>query len=78
MCNSVHVGPESIKELQRGWIGPGEGHMVDFCVQGESGALTTVTCFTTRVETLMGVAFVAVSPHHSLLEVSWVNIRGCP
>ena len=48
--------PESVKKLQRHWIGRSEGYTLHF-----SGDLA---CFTTRIDTLPAVTFIALSPEH--------------
>lgn len=65
--NSLSGWPESVKELQRGWIGKSKGHSVNFKVRGGPASLS-VTCFTTRLETLPGVKFVAVHAHHEIIK----------
>lgn len=57
--------PDSVIEMQRGWIGRSKGVTIDFYIKGTSKKLTA---FTTRVETVMGVTFIAISPEHSLLK----------
>ncbi|EGD81599.1 leucyl-tRNA synthetase [Salpingoeca rosetta] len=60
--------PESVKEMQRHWIGRSRGYFFDFC---RSNPHTTDTClrvFTTRPETVFGVEFIAVSPTHPLAD----------
>ncbi len=54
--------PESIKLLQRNWIGRSEGAHVTFRV-GESA----VTVFTTRPDTLFGATYMVLSPEHPLV-----------
>ncbi|MEK7729307.1 MAG: leucine--tRNA ligase [candidate division KSB1 bacterium] len=51
--------PESIKAMQRNWIGRSEGAEVDF--KTEAGALRV---FTTRPDTLWGATFMVLSPEH--------------
>ncbi|HYW23653.1 MAG TPA: class I tRNA ligase family protein [Terriglobales bacterium] len=51
--------PDFARRLQREWIGRSRGVEVDFTVAGTDGVLTA---FTTRVDTLFGVTFLAVSP----------------
>jgi leucyl-tRNA synthetase len=57
--------PESIKEMQRNWIGRSEGADVDF---GLDGLDATLRIFTTRPDTLFGVTYMVVSPEHPLLD----------
>ncbi|MDO4410748.1 MAG: leucine--tRNA ligase [Akkermansia sp.] len=55
--------PESIKLLQRNWIGRSEGAEVQFTI-GE----TTITVYTTRPDTLFGATYMVLSPEHPLVE----------
>ena len=57
--------PEGIKDSQRNWIGRSEGVQLRFKVQGSDQDVET---FTTRVDTLGGVTFLAVAPEHELLD----------
>ena len=57
--------PESIKLLQRNWIGRSEGAEVDFTV-AESGQMIRV--FTTRPDTLFGATYMVLAPEHSLVD----------
>jgi leucyl-tRNA synthetase len=57
--------PESVKAMQRDWIGRSEGAEVRFGVEGHPGAELTV--FTTRPDTLWGVTFMALAPEHPLV-----------
>jgi leucyl-tRNA synthetase len=54
--------PESVKTMQRNWIGRSEGLEITFAV--ENGDPLTV--FTTRPDTLMGVTYLAVAAEHPL------------
>jgi len=56
---------ESIKEMQRNWIGKSEGAEVEFRVAGGEGR---VTVFTTRPDTLFGATYMVLSPEHALVE----------
>ena len=55
--------PESVKSMQRNWIGRSEGIELSFDVEGEGDPLTV---FTTRPDTLMGVTYMAVAAEHPL------------
>ncbi|WP_314167776.1 class I tRNA ligase family protein [uncultured Actinomyces sp.] len=61
--------PEKVKLMQRNWIGRSEGAEVDFAVEGAGagGAVTTLTVYTTRPDTLFGATFMVVAPEHPLL-----------
>lgn len=56
--------PESIKEMQRNWIGKSNGALVDFKVKGTS---ETFTVFTTRCDTLFGATYCVLAPEHQLV-----------
>jgi leucyl-tRNA synthetase len=58
--------PDSLKVMQRNWIGRSDGARVDFPLAGSAGASLSV--FTTRPDTLYGVTFIAVAPEHPLLD----------
>jgi leucyl-tRNA synthetase len=55
--------PDSVKIMQRNWIGRSEGIELDFDVDGDGDALRV---FTTRPDTLMGVTYMAVAAEHPL------------
>ena len=57
--------PESIKLLQRNWIGRSEGAEVRFPV---ADADQTITVFTTRPDTLYGATYMVLAPEHSLVD----------
>ncbi|WP_327205593.1 leucine--tRNA ligase [Rhizobium beringeri] len=53
--------PESLKTMQRNWIGRSEGAEIRFSLeQGAEG----ITVFTTRPETLFGASYVVLAPEH--------------
>lgn len=54
--------PESIKMLQRNWIGKSEGAEVDFDINGRK-----VTVYTTRPDTLFGATYMVLAPEHELV-----------
>ncbi len=70
--------PESLKEMQRNWIGRSEGAEVHFSVaplsdrrsdagDGQRPPLQ-LTVFTTRPDTLFGATYMVLSPEHPLVE----------
>ncbi len=56
--------PEKVITMQRNWIGRSVGVEVDFVVD----ASNTLTVFTTRPDTLMGVSYLAIAPQHPLAQ----------
>ena len=54
--------PDSVREIQRNWIGRQEGDRVAFEVPGHG----ELDVFTSRLDTVAGATFVAVSPGHDL------------
>jgi leucyl-tRNA synthetase len=57
--------PESIKDMQRNWIGRSEGAEVTFKIDGHD---ETFTVFTTRPDTLFGATYAVLAPEHALVE----------
>jgi leucyl-tRNA synthetase len=55
---------ESIKEMQRNWIGRSQGAMVRFMLHDYDGYIDV---FTTRPDTLFGVSFMTLAPEHELV-----------
>jgi leucyl-tRNA synthetase len=55
--------PDSVKTMQRNWIGRSEGLELSFDVDGDD---TPLTVYTTRPDTLMGVTYMAVAAEHPL------------
>ncbi len=53
--------PDSLKEMQRNWIGRSEGAMIDFTVEDKC-----LSAFTTRADTVFGASYVVISPEHPL------------
>ena len=57
--------PESIKEMQRNWIGRSEGAEVTFQIDNHE---ENFTVFTTRPDTLFGATYAVLAPEHALVE----------
>jgi leucyl-tRNA synthetase len=57
--------PERTRTMQRNWIGRSEGVQVTF---GVAGLDAGIEVFTTRVDTIYGVTFLAVAPEHPVVE----------
>lgn len=57
--------PDSIKEMQRNWIGRSEGAEVTFQIDNHE---ETFTVFTTRPDTLFGATYAVLAPEHALVE----------
>lgn len=56
--------PESIKEMQRNWIGKSEGATIKFQVDATT---ESIEVFTTRPDTLFGATYMVISPEHPLV-----------
>ncbi|MEO0332821.1 MAG: class I tRNA ligase family protein, partial [Bacteroidota bacterium] len=56
---------DSLKEMQRNWIGRSTGCELDFKVQDSE---ITLTAFTTRVDTIFGVTYITLAPEHELIQ----------
>jgi leucyl-tRNA synthetase len=60
--------PEKVRTMQRNWIGRSEGTLIDFKLEGSTGpAGSTITVFTTRVDTIFGATSVQLAPQHPLV-----------
>jgi len=60
--------PEKVLTMQRNWIGRSEGTLVEFKLEGPATtAGSTITVFTTRVDTIYGATSVQLAPEHPLV-----------
>jgi leucyl-tRNA synthetase len=63
---------ESLKEMQRNWIGRSEGAEVDFEISGAASEIPDserrIRVFTTRPDTLFGATYMVLAPEHKLVE----------
>jgi leucyl-tRNA synthetase len=57
--------PESVKEMQRVWIGKSEGALVTFKV---SDSPLEIEIFTSRADTLFGATYMVLAPEHKLVD----------
>ena len=58
---------DSLKLMQRSWIGRSEGADVYFTARTPHGAQRCVEVYTTRPDTLFGVTFIVLAPEHPLV-----------
>ncbi|MEK3759855.1 leucine--tRNA ligase [Paenibacillus sp. FSL R7-0337] len=56
---------ESIKDMQRNWIGKSTGAEVTFAIEGHEAVLEV---FTTRPDTLFGASYCVLAPEHKLVD----------
>jgi len=57
--------PERVKTMQKNWIGRSEGCEIDFRLASTG---ETVTCFTTRLDTIYGATYMVVAPEHPIVK----------
>ncbi len=57
--------PEPIKEMQRNWIGKSIGAEFEFKMDSSE---KTISVFTTRLDTIFGVSYIALAPEHALVK----------
>src|SRR5262249_885952 len=62
---------ESIKVMQRNWIGRSTGALVRFPVEGHGDLAIEV--FTTRPDTLFGATYMVLAPEHPLVDTITAN-----
>jgi len=68
--DSLEGWPEPVRQMQRNWIGRSEGVEIVFEVAELPESLSV---YTTRVDTLMGVSYLAVAPEHPLAQQASVG-----
>ena len=56
--------PENVKSMQKNWIGKSFGSEIKFSLQDNK----ELSAFTTRIDTIYGVTFIAISPNHPLAQ----------
>jgi leucyl-tRNA synthetase len=60
--------PEKVRTMQRNWIGRSAGALVDFKLDGGTDpATSTITVFTTRLDTIYGATSLQLAPQHPLV-----------
>ena len=57
--------PEKVKLMQKNWIGKSEGVEIEFPVENSN---LKIKAFTTRIDTIFGATFIALSWEHPLIE----------
>ena len=60
--------PDSIKEMQRNWIGKSEGAQLAFAVDGLGADAEKLEVYTTRPDTLFGATYLVVAPEHPMID----------
>jgi len=64
--------PNKVKVMQKNWIGKSFGCEIDFKVEGNP-EVKSISCFTTRPDTLFGFSFLAVSVDHPISNLYMEN-----
>ncbi len=59
---------DSMKEMQRNWIGKSEGAEIDFDVKSQQSTVKKMKVYTTRPDTIFGVDFMVVAPEHEMVK----------
>lgn len=58
--------PESIKDMQRNWIGKSEGAEIEFRIDHSE---LKIDVFTTRPDTVFGATYMVLAPEHALVDL---------
>jgi leucyl-tRNA synthetase len=59
---------DSLKEIQRNWIGKSYGAEIDFSIKSQKNIVRKMRVFTTRPDTIFGVDFMVVAPEHEMVQ----------
>jgi leucyl-tRNA synthetase len=65
--NSLEEWPDKILTMQRNWIGRSEGVEISFDISSYGLKESEIRTFTTRIDTIFGVTFMALAPEHPLV-----------
>lgn len=57
---------DSMKDMQRNWIGKSEGAELEFCINNSE---EKIKVYTTRPDTIFGVDFMVLAPEHELVQI---------
>lgn len=68
--NKLEHWPESVKTMQRNWIGKSVGAEIDFplCGAVRVEGSKAITVYTTRPDTIYGVTYMVLAPEHKLVQ----------
>lgn len=58
---------ESMKDMQRNWIGKSQGAEITFKMESEKSEVEQMVVYTTRPDTIFGVDFMVVAPEHEMI-----------
>lgn len=64
--NDLNDWPSKVKQMQSNWIGESHGDKVKFKISGTDEYLEV---FTTRIDTIYGVTYMAIAPEHELFDM---------
>ncbi len=67
---------DHIKHIQRNWIGKSVGHELTFKLDKVIGEVKDITVYTTRLDTLSGVTFMAIAKDHELITKNADQFKG--
>lgn len=66
--------PQQVRTMQENWIGRSEGVELEFGLSADAECgIESLSVFTTRPDTLMGVTYLAVAPQHPLAEKAAID-----